>query len=213
MSERGRERRSERTRARERERERHGRKKGGRAVATSCSPRHHCRRLWAARPVQWRGLKATIHQRVDARQSNNEMTRYTGACGTGLDAWGRQLTLWLMPVVWGFFTVSTFFAFNYGWMLCTLVRRRRRRRRRRLRRVLLGGLCPGDGDGGRACAVDEMGWKWRTAVEYLAPWLAWVGGANCCRCGCWEVRAWARGAAQVWRGRCRMGVRGPGSAC
>mmetsp|Transcript_36161 Transcript_36161/g.56480 ORF Transcript_36161/g.56480 Transcript_36161/m.56480 type:complete len:85 (+) Transcript_36161:376-630(+) len=26
-----------------------------------------------------------------------------------------------MPVVWGFFTVSTFFSFNYGWMLCCLV--------------------------------------------------------------------------------------------
>mmetsp|Transcript_56839 Transcript_56839/g.118878 ORF Transcript_56839/g.118878 Transcript_56839/m.118878 type:complete len:224 (-) Transcript_56839:24-695(-) len=31
------------------------------------------------------------------------------------------LTLWVMPVVWGFFAVSTFFSFNYGWMLCTLV--------------------------------------------------------------------------------------------
>ena len=210
-----------RSRAKERKDEGEGAR--ARATRTKEGGPRGCHFLFAAAPLQTRvgceacavarDLKATIQQRDDARQSNNEMTRCTGACGTGLDAWGRQLTLWLMPVVWGFFTVSTFFAFNYGWMLCTLVRRRRRRRRRRLRRVLLGGLCPGDGDGGRACAVDEMGWKWRTAVEYLAPWLAWVGGANCCRCGCWEVRAWARGAAQVWRGRCRMGVRGPGSAC
>ncbi|KAJ1479937.1 hypothetical protein T484DRAFT_1812328 [Baffinella frigidus] len=30
------------------------------------------------------------------------------------------VTLWVMPIIWGFFTVSTFFSFNYGWMLCTL---------------------------------------------------------------------------------------------
>mmetsp|Transcript_29531 Transcript_29531/g.60032 ORF Transcript_29531/g.60032 Transcript_29531/m.60032 type:complete len:225 (-) Transcript_29531:84-758(-) len=31
------------------------------------------------------------------------------------------LTLWTWPLIWGFFTVQTFFSFNYGWMLCTLV--------------------------------------------------------------------------------------------
>mmetsp|Transcript_54542 Transcript_54542/g.111271 ORF Transcript_54542/g.111271 Transcript_54542/m.111271 type:complete len:226 (+) Transcript_54542:102-779(+) len=31
------------------------------------------------------------------------------------------LTLWVWPLLWGFFTIQTFFSFNYGWMLCTLV--------------------------------------------------------------------------------------------
>jgi len=31
------------------------------------------------------------------------------------------VTLWLMPILWGFFTISTFFSFNYGWMLCCIV--------------------------------------------------------------------------------------------
>mmetsp|Transcript_54437 Transcript_54437/g.127301 ORF Transcript_54437/g.127301 Transcript_54437/m.127301 type:complete len:222 (+) Transcript_54437:139-804(+) len=31
------------------------------------------------------------------------------------------LTLWVQPILWGFFTIQTFFSFNYGWMLCTLV--------------------------------------------------------------------------------------------
>jgi hypothetical protein len=38
-----------------------------------------------------------------------------------LDSRVFWLTLWLTPILWSIFTISTFFSFNYGWMLCCLV--------------------------------------------------------------------------------------------
>lgn len=38
-----------------------------------------------------------------------------------LDSLVFWLTLWLTPILWSIFTISTFFSFNYGWMLCCLV--------------------------------------------------------------------------------------------
>ena len=31
------------------------------------------------------------------------------------------LTLWLMPLVWSIFFISTFLSLNWGWLLCTVV--------------------------------------------------------------------------------------------
>lgn len=31
------------------------------------------------------------------------------------------LTLWLTPLVWSFFFISTFLSLNWGWLLCTVV--------------------------------------------------------------------------------------------
>lgn len=80
-------------------------------------------RSWACDCPCWVGGPAQATERPDSAsrarwrfESREDTSRIAD-----IDSRVFWITLWVTPVVWGFFTVSTFFSFNYGWMLCTLV--------------------------------------------------------------------------------------------
>jgi hypothetical protein len=84
--------------------------------------------FWTVKNVSGRllvGLRWWNEVREDGTNEWRFESREDTSRISDLDSRGFWLTLWVMPLIWGIFTVSTFFSFNYGWMLCCLVRVRR----------------------------------------------------------------------------------------
>ena len=84
--------------------------------------------FWTVKNVSGRllvGLRWWNEVREDGTNEWRFESREDTSRISDLDSRVFWLTLWVMPLIWGIFTVSTFFSFNYGWMLCCLVRVRR----------------------------------------------------------------------------------------
>jgi hypothetical protein len=80
--------------------------------------------FWTVKNVSGRllvGLRWWNEVREDGTNEWRFESREDTSRISDLDSRVFWLTLWVMPLVWGIFTVSTFFSFNYGWMLCCLV--------------------------------------------------------------------------------------------
>lgn len=81
--------------------------------------------FWTVKNVSGRllvGLRWWNEVREDGTNEWRFESREDTSRISDLDSRVFWLTLWVMPLIWGIFTVSTFFSFNYGWMLCCLVR-------------------------------------------------------------------------------------------
>ena len=93
--------------------------------------------FWTVKNVSGRllvGLRWWNEVREDGTNEWRFESREDTSRISDLDSRVFWLTLWVMPILWSIFTVSTFFSFNYGWMLCCLVCSHSRRSL----------LCPGD---------------------------------------------------------------------
>jgi len=80
--------------------------------------------FWTVKNVSGRllvGLRWWNEVREDGTNEWRFESREDTSRISDLDSRVFWMTLWIMPVLWGIFTVSTFFSFNYGWMLCCLV--------------------------------------------------------------------------------------------
>lgn len=80
--------------------------------------------FWTVKNVSGRllvGLRWWNEVREDGTNEWRFESREDTSRISDLDSRVFWLTLWVMPLIWGIFTVSTFFSFNYGWMLCCLV--------------------------------------------------------------------------------------------
>lgn len=86
--------------------------------------------FWTVKNVSGRllvGLRWWNEVREDGTNEWRFESREDTSRISDLDSRVFWLTLWVMPILWSIFTVSTFFSFNYGWMLCCLVCSRSRR--------------------------------------------------------------------------------------
>jgi len=80
--------------------------------------------FWTVKNVSGRllvGLRWWNEVREDGTNEWRFESREDTSRISDLDSRVFWLTLWVMPILWSIFTVSTFFSFNYGWMLCCLV--------------------------------------------------------------------------------------------
>mmetsp|Transcript_38805 Transcript_38805/g.57028 ORF Transcript_38805/g.57028 Transcript_38805/m.57028 type:complete len:229 (-) Transcript_38805:168-854(-) len=80
--------------------------------------------FWTVKNVSGRllvGLRWWNEVREDGTNEWRFESREDTSRISDLDSRVFWMTLWIMPLLWGIFTVSTFFSFNYGWMLCCLV--------------------------------------------------------------------------------------------
>jgi hypothetical protein len=80
--------------------------------------------FWTVKNVSGRllvGLRWWNEVREDGTNEWRFESREDTSKISHLDSRVFWLTLWAMPLIWGIFTVSTFFSFNYGWCLCDLV--------------------------------------------------------------------------------------------
>jgi hypothetical protein len=80
--------------------------------------------FWTVKNVSGRllvGLRWWNEVREDGTNEWRFESREDTSRISDLDSRVFWLTLWVMPILWTIFTVSTFFSFNYGWMLCCLV--------------------------------------------------------------------------------------------
>jgi hypothetical protein len=80
--------------------------------------------FWTVKNVSGRllvGLRWWNEVREDGSNEWRFESREDTSRISDLDSRVFWLTLWVMPILWAVFAFSTFFSFNYGWMLCCLV--------------------------------------------------------------------------------------------